>query len=125
MKITMVLVVILLLYSCVFKDEKTTKPLKVYTLVTNYRTPIINTSKDSGHMTDTIMSTNDTIAFYNALIRFHSSKRASYIFTGFKTHFTNFEIKDPFGANLQTKLSREVCDSLYFEVQSIENRLNR
>jgi hypothetical protein len=125
MKSSIILLPILMLYSCVFKNEKTTKPLKVYTLVTNYRTPIVNTSKDPGHMTDTIMSTNDTTAFYNALIRFHSSKRASYIFTGFKTHFTNFEIKDPFGANLQTRLSREVCDSLYFEVQSIENGLNR
>ncbi|MBL4675568.1 MAG: hypothetical protein JKY70_05090 [Mucilaginibacter sp.] len=75
-------------------------------------------------MVDTLMRSNDTSAYYDALVRFRSTLIASRIFRNAAGHVSDFHVNDYQGNDLLDKLSNALVDSLSNDVNDIQHRLH-
>jgi hypothetical protein len=72
---------------------------------------------------DTIKALNDTIAYQEALLIHYSALKAQTLVRGTTTRDHSFDIVDPNGKDLKSKLSKSLIDSLTIEVEEAFSKM--
>jgi hypothetical protein len=119
-KSTLLVFIIVCLLGCKHKS----RPLKVYQVVlTGKELNSIGAGYDSMIKEDTIMSVDDTTAYYRGLVRYYAQLNAEKITHNKISTTAGFEIRDSTGIDLSIILPKNVVDSLNTLVEKLAKKL--
>jgi hypothetical protein len=119
-KSTLLVFIIVCLIGCKHKS----RPLKIYQVVlTGKELNSIGADYDRMIKEDTIMSVDDTTAYYRGLVRYYAQLNTEKKTRNKISTTTGFEVRDSTGIDLSVILPKNVVDSLNKQVEKLAKKL--